>query len=504
MNSPARANVVFINDFPHTKQYVIRASVGMPVEERKSAKITLVNPPLPPKAFLHPQFPLIGLAYMAATLEKNGYEVTVVDCPPLNMTHEGLKQEIVRLEPDIVGITSMTVTFQSALQAARVTKESYPRALIVLGGPHATVMDEQTLSEHKEVDIVARGECERTISELARYVSNHCLKDLQKVAGITFRKDGQIVRTPNRPFIQNLDELPYPAYKYFTLRKYRYLGKLTLPIMASRGCPFQCAVCLASRMSGKRVRTRNPKNVVDELEWLRDTHGADAFTFHDPTFTLDKKRVFEICEEINSRKIALPWDCSTRVDQVSKAVLAKMRAANCQLVGLGVESNSQKILNAMKKGTTTEQNERAVGWAKEVDISFGVFLIIGYPGETIDTLKESLDFVRRTEPDDVYISFAMPYPSTEFYDLVKEMGWKMSTDWSRYDNVTPVFENPLLPDDKLMDTRKKFYNNFYSPAYILHQSLKRNFYSQIMARTALNHILWRTKLPKLVPGILRK
>ncbi|UCD26566.1 MAG: cobalamin-dependent protein, partial [Candidatus Bathyarchaeota archaeon] len=427
--------------------------------ERKSTKIALVNPPLPPKSHLHPQFPLIGLAYMAATLEKNGYEVTVVDSPALNMTHEDLREEIVSLQPDIVGVTSMTVTFPSALQAARVIKESCPGALTVLGGPHASVVGEQTLSEQKEVDIVARGECEQTILDLARHVPNHYPKDLQEVAGITFRKNGQIIRTPDRPFIQNLDELPRPAYEHFTLRKYRYLGKLTLPIMASRGCPFQCAFCLASQMSGKRVRTRSPKNVVDELAWLRDVHGADAFTFHDPTFTLDKKRVFEICEEINSRKIDLPWDCSTRVDQVSKEVLARMRAANCQIVGFGVESNSQKILNAMKKGTTVEQNERAVRTAKEVGLSFGVFLIIGYPGETMDTLKESLDFIRRTEPDDIYISLATPYPRTEFYDLVKEMGWKMSTDWSCYDNVTPVFENPLLPAEKIIETRRRFYNH---------------------------------------------
>ena len=469
-----------------------RVSVGKLMAERKNVKIALVNPPPPLGAFVHYQSPLIGLAYMAAVLEKNGYEVTVVDCPPLNMTYEDLKREIVSFEPDIVGITSVTVTFSSALQAARVIKESYPKALIVLGGPHVTVLDEQALSEHPETDVVVRGEGEQTMLELVDLVSESNLKNLDKVAGITFRKNGRIVHTPDRPFIENLDEMPYPAYKYFPLTKYRYFGKLILPIISSRGCPFQCTFCLAPRMAGKRFRARSPKSVVDELEWLRDTYKADAFTFHDETFTYDKKRVFEICEEIKGRNIGLPWDCSTRVDQVSRELLSAMRDANCQLVSFGVESGSQKILNAMKKGTTVERNEKAIRWAKEVGLSVSVSVIIGYPGETADTLKQTMDFIRRTKPDSVLISLATPYPGIELSDLMKDVGWEVCEDWSRCDMQTSVFENPSLPVD-LQETRRRFYNDFYSVPYFLRQWLKGTFYSRMLARAALNHILWRIK-----------
>jgi len=468
--------------------------------KRKSVKIALVNPPPPFGAFVHYQNPLIGLAYMAAVLEKNGYEVTVVDCPPLRMTHEGLKQEIVRLKPDIVGITSVTVTFSSAVQAARVIKESYPRALIVLGGPHVTVMDKQTLNEQPETDIVVRGEGEQTMLELVDLMSKSNPKNLDEVAGITFRKNGQIIRTPNRPFIQNLDQLPYPAYKFFPLRKYRLFGKLILPIISSRGCPFRCTFCLAPRMAGKKFRARSPKNVVDELEWSRDTYEPNAFTFHDETFTHDKKRVFEICEEMKNRNISLPWDCSTRVDQVSKEILAKMRDANCQLVSFGVESGSQRILNAMRKGTTVEQNGRAIMWAKDVGLSVAISVIIGYPGETMDTLEQTLDFIRRTEPDDVYMSLASPYPGIALYDLLKDLGWKMCEEWRHCDMQTPAFENPYLPVD-LRETRRRFYNHFYSMSYFLRQSFKGTFYSQIMARAALNQLLWRIKLLRWVPAV---
>lgn len=474
----------------------------MPNLERKSIKVALVNPPCPTGTFLHPQFPLKGLAYMVALLMKHDYDVKVIDCAALNIDYDGLKREINSFEPDIVGITSMTVTFQSALQSAFVIKNSCPNAIVVLGGPHATVTDIDTLSKFAYVDVVVRREGEQTILELAGCVAKG--ESLHSVAGITFRKNSEIVQNTDRPFIQNLDDLPYPAYDFFPMEKYRFFGKKVFPIMTGRGCPFRCAFCLASKMSGSRIRARNPKNVVDELEWLIGTHGVDAFTFHDETFTFDRNRVLEIFGEMRRRKIDIPWDCSTRVDQVSKRLLAKMRAANCQLVGFGVESNSPKILNAMKKGTTVEQNERAVTWAKEVGLSFGVFIIIGYPGETMSTVKESLDFIRKTEPDDVYISFAMPYPGTEFYDLVKEMGLKLSTDWHRYDNVTPVFENPSLPAEKMIEIRKKFFNHFYSPSYILRQSLKGDFYSRGMSRTAFNHHLWQIKPPKWVLSNFKK
>jgi len=465
--------------------------------------VTLVNPPYPSGA-PHSIFIPLGLSYLATVLEKNHYEVDVIDCPVLNLTREELGDEIIKRQPDVVGVTSTTLTYTPALEIAKTAKEARPECLIILGGPHVTVMDEQTLREQPEVDIIVRGEGEQTVLELAHQISKSNMKNLHEIAGITFRKNERIVRTPNRTFIQNLDELPHPAFKHFPLSKYRIFGKTYLPIITSRGCPFQCTFCLASRMCGRRFRARSPKNVVDELEWLRDTHGADTFAFYDDTFTFDRRRASEICGEMKNRNIGLPWDCRTRVDQVSKELLAKLRAANCQLIHFGVESGSQKMLDAMKKGTTVEQNERAIVWAKEVCISVAISVVVGYPGETTDMLQQTLDFIRRTEPDYVYVCVAIPYPGTELYSLLKDLGWEMSAEWSRYDEQTQVFKNPLLPSEKIEEMRKTFYNRFFSPSYILHKSLKRDFYSQIMARTALNHLLWRIRLPTWVSANFKK
>lgn len=461
------------------------------------AHLTLLNPPYPsgaPEAIFIP----LGISYLAAFLENNGYTVDVIDCQVLNLTQRELEGEFRRLQPDVVGVTAATLTYEPALEIVKTAKEACPNCLTVMGGPHVTVMDEQSISESPETDIVVRGEGEQTMLELAHLVSNSNLKNLKEVAGITFRKNGQIFRTHDRPFIQNIDTLPHPTLKHFQLSKYRILGKTYLPVITSRGCPFQCAFCLSSQMCGRSFRARSPKNVLDELEWLRDTYSADAFTFYDDTFTFDINRALAICEEMKNRKFSIPWDCRTRVDRVTKEVLAKLRNTNCHLIHFGVESGSQKMLNAMKKGTTVEQNEKAIKWAKEVGISVAISVIVGYPGETPDMLKQTIDFIRRTEPDYVYMCEAVPYPGTELYSLVKDLGWELSSEWSQYHEHTQIFKNPLLPLQEIEKMKKAFFDDFFSPSYFLRKSRRRDFYSQVMARMALNHLLWRIKLPRWV------
>jgi anaerobic magnesium-protoporphyrin IX monomethyl ester cyclase len=458
---------------------------------QRRATISLVNPPPLKGVYRHQLYLPIGLAYLAAVLEENGYEVTVIDCPALEIDLKQLKTKLASINPDVVGVTSMTPTIQSALLSAATAKEACPDAMVVLGGPHATFMDEQVLNEEAAVDVVVRGEGEETLLELAKTVSNP--KGLNRIQGITFRNNGQTVRTPTRPFIKNLDELPRPAYKHFPLEKYRLFGRRMLPILTSRGCPSQCSFCTTARMFGKAFRARNPKNIVDELAWLRDVHGADAFSFYDDTFTLDKKRALKICEEIRNREIGLPWDCQTRVSVVSEEILRKMREANCQQVFFGVESGCQKILDAVHKGTTVEQNERAIRLAKDAGLFVSVSVMIGYPGETKEMLKQTIDLVKKTEPDDVYICVATPYPGTELRRVVEQMGWEMSNDWGQYDTITPVFANPNLSAEEVRKLRTSFYNSFYSPKYVLRHLFKMNFYSRVMARTAMNHILWRIR-----------
>ena len=432
----------------------------------------------------------IGLAYLAAVIEKAGYDLALIDCQALQLNHKMLGEKFASFKPDVVGITSVTPFVDSTILAARAAKETCPDTPVVLGGPHATFMDAQLLSQHPEVDIIVRGEGEETFLNLLHNISES--EDLLDVSGISFRKNGKVTRTPDRPFIQNLDALPYPAYHYFALEKYQFFGRRILPILTSRGCPFQCSYCVSSRMIGAAFRPRDPIKVADELEWLKNSQNAGTFSFYDDAFTYDPGRAVKICEEIKKRRIGIPWDCQTRVDRISREVLEKMKAADCQLVSFGAESGCQKILDAVNKKTTVEQNEKAIKLAKDVGLSVAMSVVIGYPGETPESLQQTLGFIRRAKPDYVYLCIATPYPGTSMRSTLENLGWPVSTDWSRYDMQGPVFENPLLPVD-LVSVRRDFYNSFYSWSYVLRQYKRNTFYSRSMGRTALNDRIWRSK-----------
>ena len=463
------------------------------MSQNKKPKIALVNAPHLEGSYHHPLFPPVGLAYLAAVLDQNGYELKAYDCPALGYTQENLKSELASFSPDIVGIASMTATIPAALESARIAKETLPDSKVIMGGPHATFADDMILNEEKAVDVVVRGEGEMTMLELAS--TNLNPKSLHNILGITYRNNGQITRTGRRPFIEDLDALPRPAYKYFPMDKYRITGKVHLPIMSSRGCPFQCSFCVASQMFGAPFRARSPKNVVDELIWLRDEYGAEGISFHDDTLTLDKKRIIDICDEMINRKAILPWGCQTRVDTVSKEILAKMKKAGCNEVSFGVESGCQEILDAVHKKVQISQAEQAIKWAKEEGLFVAVSTIIGYPGETVESMQQTADLMRRIEPDDAWICIATPYPGTELRALIEKNGWKMTNDWTKYNTMNAIFDNPTVNSEEYAKMRKKFYNSLYTPKYVLRQISKGyihgNFYSKIMARTAVNYMLWR-------------
>jgi anaerobic magnesium-protoporphyrin IX monomethyl ester cyclase len=463
------------------------------MSEKKNFKVALVNPPIIEGTFRHQLYLPIGLAYLAAVLRQNSIEAKIIDCQAQYINHQQLKTELTAFQPDIVGVTSIAPLMSSALMSAKAAKEALPGVKVIMGGPHATFMDEQIIAEQSSVDIIVRGEGEQTLLEIAQTLGDQT--KLHEIKGITFKENGKVLRAPNRPFIEDLDALPKPAYDLFDLDRYRLFGKRLLPIITSRGCPFQCNFCVATRMFGKEYRMRSADSVLDEMEWLKNTHGAEAFTFYDDTLTFNKERLFKILDGMKTRSINLPWDCQTRVDQVTPEVLARMHAAGCQQVFFGVESGCQKVLNAISKKTRVEQNEKAIKMAKEAGLFVTISLIIGYPGETQDTLKETLTFVQKTKPDDVYVCVATPFPGTELRNAVEKNGWKISDNWDCFDTMTPVFENPelKLTPEEIKTFREQFYDSIYSPSYVIQHLLRRNSYSRMMARTAANHILWRLR-----------
>jgi anaerobic magnesium-protoporphyrin IX monomethyl ester cyclase len=464
--------------------------------------VTLVNPPYPKGAHQHPPFTPLGLGYLAAVLLKNKFKVDVIDCQVLNLSYEEVKRKLAKRKPGIVGMTSTTLTYKSALRIAEIAKELNPDCLTILGGCHATFWNGKVLQDSQHIDVVVRGEGEQTILELVeRYEAG---KPFDDVLGITCRNGEEIVQNPIRQYIENLDSLPFPAHHLWPISHLKKYGKVVFPVMTSRGCTFWCEFCTAVRMFGRRYRARSPKNVVDELEFLQKNYGAEQFTFYDDTFTVNQARTAEICDEIINRKLKIEWDCETRVDMVSKELLEKMKKAGCFAVWYGLESGSQKLLNAMGKGIVLSQVLRAFKWTKEAGLMAVVGVILGLPSETKETAWETIKFVERLNPDDVGYYIATPYPGTPMYDSVKEKGWLRVTDFDKYDTATPIFEIPSMSMQELREIREEAFHRFYlRPQYFLNMLTKGRFWSLSIGRTVFAHFLRAVKA-KIMPRQLLK
>jgi anaerobic magnesium-protoporphyrin IX monomethyl ester cyclase len=421
--------------------------------------ITLVNPASPAGAAMHLPFALLGLGYLAAVLEKNQYQVDVIDCQVMKLSLEDFRTEISKRQPNIVGVTSTTLTYKTALKLVKIAKEACPNCITIAGGPHVTFWDDKALEECSELDIVVRREGENTILELVQRIEAE--KSYSDVVGTTCRKDGKIVRNPDREYIEDLDSLPFPARHLWPMDRLREYEDI-LYLATSRGCVYWCEFCTTVRMHGRKYRIRSPKNVADELEFLHKTYGVSKFTFCDDAFTVDQPRTEELCNEIKKRGLKIEWNCGTRVDMLTKDLLVKMKEAGCISVWFGVESGSQQVLDAMKKGITPELTTKVLGWVRELGLKPIPNVILGFPGETKESAWKTIKFVEKISPGEVgFYNIATPFPGTPMYDLVKEKGWLRVTDFDMYDTTKPIFETPSLSMKELGKLREGAFHHFY-------------------------------------------
>jgi anaerobic magnesium-protoporphyrin IX monomethyl ester cyclase len=451
-------------------------------------RVTLVNPPYPVGSHQHPPFTPLGLGYLAAVLEKKEYPVDVIDCQVLGCSHDEFTSRLSKLKrPNIVGITSTTLTYKSALQIAKIAKEVWPNCLTIIGGSHVTFWDKQALEESPHLDIIVRKEGENTMLELADRVEKG--KNYYNVLGTTVRKDdGKIVRNEDRPYIENLDDLPFPAHHLWPMERLMKHGAVVFPLMASRGCVFWCDFCSTVRMFGRRYRMRSPKNVVDEIEYLQKHFGAHQFTFYDDAFTVDQDRAGEICREIKRRKLKIEWDCETRVDMVTEDLLSIMKEAGCFAVWFGVESGAQPVLDAMRKGITPAQTIKAFNMAKEAGLMTVAGVVLGFPGETKETIWETVKFIERLNPGDVGYYIATPYPGTPLYEQVVSEGRLKIHDFNRFDTATPVFDLGTMTSEELREMRERAFQRFYlRPGYFFTMIGKGRFWSFSIILTILAH-----------------
>ncbi len=452
-------------------------------------KITLVNPPYPPSVHSHPPFIPLGLAYLGAVAEREGHEVTVIDCQAEKLTYEDFRKRIEQTPSDIIGATATTLLYKSAMKLITIAKQVYPQAVTMLGGSHGTFWDENALNEYPSLDIVVRREGETTFTELLNKLQTN--NSINNVLGITFRsKEGKIVNNPDRPFLEDLDALPFPAHHLMPLDALKRMGKILFPLVTSRGCVYWCDFCSTVRMFGRGYRMRSPKNVVNEMEMIHNKYGVNQVTFYDDAFTVNRERVVKICEELHSRKLDMIWDCGTRVDMVDRELLKTMHDAGCIAVWLGVESGSEAILGAMNKRIKLDQTRLAYKTAHEVGLMTITNAVLGFPGETEQTARETINFVKELNPDDVGFYVATPYPGTPMYEQVKKNGWLRVTDFDKYDTAGPTFETPWLSMEKLAEIRYKAYQEFYlRPAYVLKMMRRGGTYGISAVKTSAAYAL---------------
>jgi anaerobic magnesium-protoporphyrin IX monomethyl ester cyclase len=389
-------------------------------------KTLLVNPPY---AFSEVPIMPMGIGYLAAVLEHNGYEVQVLDLLVSKYSKDKIRRKLEDYQPDIVGVTSVSMNYPVASDILKYCKSMDEEITTVIGGPHVTFCPVETLDEAPWIDIVVRREGERTMLDIASG------KKLEDIDGIAFRSDG-VKLTPERSLIEDLDGLPVPARHLFPLSKYHALN-VHASVISGRGCPFKCIFCVGSKMGGRRARYRDPKLIVDEIEQAL-AQGFKEVNFEDDLLTLNHRHVHAICDEIQARGLTFDWSAFSRVDTVNPELLRRMKEAGCTWLLYGVESGNQQVLDTINKKITLDKVREAVRMAKDAGIDILASFIFGLPGETRETIKESVQF--GLELGTSYgFHVLSPFPGTEVRERADEFGIEiLSNDWTKYDCNRPV------------------------------------------------------------------
>lgn len=419
----------------------------------------------------------IYLAYTVAVVEQAGFDVAFLDAVMDELGIEEFAQAVSDFSPRLVLLETSTPSIEFDLETAAAVKAHAPGAFVTLLGSHVTYFDRQTVADHPAVDAVIRGEFEYTAADLARALDNG--SNLANVLGLTYRDaDGAVRRNPDRPLFEPLDEMPFPA-RHIVQGDYRagiYSGGKPTAMVSSRGCPYRCTFCLwPDSMYGHKFRARSAQNVVDEIEQAVRTYDHDEIYFDDDTFTVDRRRILDICRLIQERGLEkeVEWIAQCRVDTVDRQVLEAMKAANCGYLLFGVESGSPEMLKKMRKGITLDQVRAAFKLAKEVGIKTQAFFLFGIPGETQETIRQTIEFAKELNASSTQFAIAIPHPGTALYEECKANGWLTGERWADYTAEASLIETPWLSAQEVEQARIRAYREYYyRPRFILGEALK--------------------------------
>ncbi len=442
----------------------------------KTMRVLLIDPPFFRFKGANSDIFPVGLGYIASTLEKHGHfaraytaelfakdeDSRVATLTTLMKNHKdyikGLYDEkhyvwnevkniLIKYSPDVVGLAAATTKFKSALKVAELAKKINPKVKVVIGGLHSTIKPEEVAGS-KSVDAAVIGEGELTFLELVAAFEQK--KPLHNIKGIAFRDGENIVKTSCRPLAENLDIFPFPGREVL-IDEQKQLTKYDI-IMCSRGCPYSCTFCNTTSIWGKKVRYHSIPAIVGQMRkiWLEE---KTRVQFFDDTFTLNKEWLISLCKQIIDSEFNPGWSCLTRIDRIDEEMLDWMKKAGCKYMSIGVESGSQRVLDAIKKGITIEQINAAEKLLRKYNMKWGAFFMVGFPCETKEDMQETLKLMKTLDCTNIIFSIFTPYPGTEAFQEVERLHLlPESIDWEKFSHQSP--DNYFCPNVPLQEFQK--------------------------------------------------
>jgi anaerobic magnesium-protoporphyrin IX monomethyl ester cyclase len=420
--------------------------------------------------------PSLGILFLAAVTRQHGFPTLLVDAAALNLNPDGLLARVAAARPDVLGLSATTFSIYHAAAFAVRVRALLPDITVIIGGPHVSAAPLETMERFPEFDLAVIGEGEETIVELLQALDSG--SGFDTIPGIVMRRAGESISTGRRAFLSDLDTLPYPAWDILegfpgdyppATFKVRKLPAASL--VTSRGCPNRCIFCDRS-VFGSNCHAFSAEYVVGMIRHLVEQFGIREFSFEDDTFITFKKRLAAICQGIIGLGLQISWTCLGRVNSIDAETLALMKRAGCWQISFGIESGSQEILTTIHKNVTLEQIERAVALCRAAGILSKGFFIVGHPGETEQTLKQTLDFALELPLDDISVTMLTPFPGTEIYDRAAEFG-EFDSEWSRMNLLNTVFIPHGLTHEILEQYQRDMLKSFYLRPRIVLGYLRR-------------------------------
>jgi anaerobic magnesium-protoporphyrin IX monomethyl ester cyclase len=409
----------------------------------------------------------LGFGYLTIALKRKGYEVELIDCITFSVPEDRLMQRIRNSHPDVLGMKLYSKDMQSGQHLARRMKQEFPEILLLAGGPYPSGDPEHLMCTIPELDFAFKGEADIGLPMLLEAIEQEGTPEpsvLNRIPGLVRQVNGETcVNAP--AFVEDLDSLGWPDWKAMGLDKFRdiYHGPRLqgryVPIMTSRGCPFSCRFCAAEHLSGKKMRFRSNADLMDELEYLRDTFGITSFSIVDDNFISSREHILSFCESLIERKINMKWNASTngiRLNVLNREIVQSMERSGCYSVAVGMESGSQRVLDLMNKKLKAGEIEKGIKLIKSSSSMWvHAFIILGFPGETEEDIRQTIRLATRIPLDSADFFLFSPHPGTPVWNELKADG---RLDELSLDNF--FYENPVEGLSKISARRLRFFQKY--------------------------------------------